>query len=201
MTFSNGGCTSALAGKSVGIYCTELPDPDDLGLVGTGCGGSSTAVPRRRRTIDTGDLTRGIDYCRGLAPGAQGGAPWAGRLIARSRSPSAAPSTSTSPGDDAGDARAPAGDAGGTAKNTYPTSAQFLDVDRAPSSGRGTIVAASGAVRTRRPPGTIGYYSDGAPARCRRDAVSAAGRRLFIEVSADHTLYTNVAEYFDGVVD
>ena len=39
-----------------------------IGLVGTGSGGSSYRVPKRRRSIDTGDLTRNIDFCRVWRP-------------------------------------------------------------------------------------------------------------------------------------
>ena len=47
---------------------------------------------------------------------------------------------------------------------------------------------------------TIGYYSDGAK-HAALVTVSASGRRLFVEVSADRTLYTNVAEYLTGDLD
>src|SRR5262245_2242645 len=57
-----------LAGKVVGVYCTELPDPKDLGFVEVASGGSRYRVPKRRRTINTGDGTRGIDYCEVWRP-------------------------------------------------------------------------------------------------------------------------------------
>ena len=44
------------------------------------------------------------------------------------------------------------------------------------------------------PPGTVGYYSDGAE-HAAAVTLSAAGRRLFIEVDADDVLRTNVARY------
>ena len=50
------------------------------------------------------------------------------------------------------------------------------------------------------PPRTIGYYSDGVK-HAALVVLSASGRRLFIEVSADRTLYTNVAEYLNGDLD
>jgi hypothetical protein len=47
------------------------------------------------------------------------------------------------------------------------------------------------------PPGSVGYYTDGAEHEA-AVTLSAAGRRLFIEVEADDVLHTNVARYLAG---
>jgi hypothetical protein len=47
------------------------------------------------------------------------------------------------------------------------------------------------------PPGSVGYYSDGAR-HAAAVVLSAAGRRLFVEVDADDVLRTNVAMYLGG---
>ena len=50
------------------------------------------------------------------------------------------------------------------------------------------------------PPGTVGYYSDGAQ-HAAAVTLSDAGRRLFVEVDADDVLHTNVARYlYAGII-
>ena len=50
------------------------------------------------------------------------------------------------------------------------------------------------------PPGSVGYYSDGAQ-HAAAVVLSAAGRRLFVEVDADDVLRTNVARYLgEGIL-
>ncbi len=53
-----------VAGKRISIYCTELVETDANGFGGSNTGGSTFRAPKRRRKIRTGDLTRGLDYCR-----------------------------------------------------------------------------------------------------------------------------------------
>lgn len=193
-----------LAGKVVGIYCTELPDPDDLGFVGVGSGGSRYRVPKRGRTIKTGDGTRGIDFCSIWRPAHRVGRH---RKVGRERIVSV-PLTQRGAVylDEFEKATTMvvllsfAGDAGGTEKNTYPTYAQFLAWIERHSDGapRGFVELAQ---PTDTPPaGSVGYYSDGA-LHAALVTLSAAGRRLFIEVAPDHVLHTNVAEYFGGIID
>ena len=47
-----------VAGKLVSVLCTEFTKK------GTNSGGVTQRAPRRGRRIRTGDLTRGLDYCR-----------------------------------------------------------------------------------------------------------------------------------------
>ena len=47
-----------VAGKFVSVLCTEFVEG------GTNGGGVTQRAPRRGRRIETGDLTRGMDYCR-----------------------------------------------------------------------------------------------------------------------------------------
>ena len=47
------------------------------------------------------------------------------------------------------------------------------------------------------PPGSVGYYTDGAE-HAAAVTLSAAGRRLFIEVETDDVLHTNVARYLSA---
>jgi hypothetical protein len=196
-----------LAGKRVGVYCTELPDPEELGFTFSGSGGSSYVLPKRRRPIRTGDLTRGIDYCRlWLAPRTirrKGDRVRLGRTLVVS-----VPLTQRGAVYLDEQERAVsmfflltlAGELGDDDANTYPTPAEFLrKLERRGLTGLSRLVALTAPSATP-PSGRVGYYSDGV----RHAAVvmlSASGRRLFIEVATDDLLHTNVARYLVGDLD
>jgi hypothetical protein len=192
-----------LAGKTVGIYCTDLPDPEDLGFVGTGSGGARYRVPAHRRTIGTGDATQGNDLCRIWRPPHKSGKTRVGRRLIAS-----VPLTQRGAVhlDEQELALAlvlllgVAGEAGGSGENTYPTYAQFVDWFERENGGAPKRLVALTQPSDTPPARTIGYYSDGVK-HAAFVVLSTSGRRLFVEVSADRTLYTNVAEYFGGDLD
>ena len=161
-------------------------------------GGVRMRAPRHRRRLVTGDLTRGMDYCRvWLAP----------RIVRRDgarqriqrRLIVSVPLTQS--GAVFLDEEAKAGRllqlifvAGFVADELkisgWPSYAQLID--QLPSGARAGLVSLAGPEDTP-PAGTIGYYSD------RLDHVAVATlsrskRRLFIELEAD-ALHTNVAGY------
>ena len=182
-----------LAGKLVGIDCTELPDPDELGLVGTSSGGSRYRVPTRRRTIGTGDLTRGIDFCRVRRPRQRR----LNRRLIASVPLTQRGAVHLDETQKSAVMLALLTIAGDYGKTVYPTPTDFLARrGRGPGPRPRHIVAIAQPSDTPAA-GDYGYYSDGAR-HAAVVTVSAAGRRLFIEVSADDTLYTNVAGVLGG---
>ena len=55
-----------VAGKVVRVICTDLRADDGirLGVTESASGGGGVRASKRRRPLRTGDLTRGLDYCR-----------------------------------------------------------------------------------------------------------------------------------------
>ena len=53
-----------VAGRVVSVHCWERGEPDEDGFLSVSGGGSSLRAPKRGRRLDTGDHTRGMDYCR-----------------------------------------------------------------------------------------------------------------------------------------
>ena len=184
-----------LAGKRVAIWCRELADPDAIGLVETSSGGSTYRVPKKRRSIGTGDATRGIDYCRVWRPAHRVKRRRVGRTLIAS-----VPLTQRGAVHLDEELKTAglfgllvlAGELG--EKNEYPTSSElFARIEKETGEIPEALVALSLPTDTPAP-GAYGYFSDGVK-HVALVTVSAAGRRLFIEVSADRTLSTNVSEY------
>jgi len=130
-------------------------------------GGVRMRAPRHRRRLVTGDLTRGMDYCRvWLAP----------RIVRRDGARQRIQRRLI--------VSVPLKISG------WPSYAQLID--QFPSGARAGLASLAGPADTP-PAGTIGYYSD----RLDHVAVatlSRSNRRLFIELEAD-ALHTNVAGY------
>ena len=130
-------------------------------------GGVRMRAPRHRRRLVTGDLTRGMDYCRvWLAP----------RIVRRDGARQRIQRRLI--------VSVPLKISG------WPSYAQLID--QFPSGARAGLASLAGPADTP-PASTIGYYSD----RLDHVAVatlSRSNRRLFIELEAD-ALHTNVAGY------
>jgi hypothetical protein len=188
-----------VAGKRLSVLCSEFIEN------GVNSGGITLRAPKRRRPLRTGDLTRGLDYCR----------VWlAARTVRRNGVLQRRPREVivsiplTQRGAVFLDEQRKALDlellllgAGLLAEernlNTWPTAAELLErlSDRAFEPG---LVALASPTDTP-PEGAIGYYSDGQQ-HAAAVTVSASGRRLFIEWEAD-VVHTNVAGYIYGELD
>lgn len=193
------GLYRRIAGKRASVYCTEFLDG------GLASGGSTLRAPKRRRPLRTGDLTRGMDYCR----------VWlAARTVRRNgerlrRSRELIVSIPlTQRGAVFLDEQEKALElqslllvAGLLAEepnsNNWPTAAELLES----RIGRrlGPRLVPLGSPADTPATGVIGYYSDGQQ-HAAAVTVSASGRRLFIEWEAD-VLHTNVAGYIYGELD
>jgi hypothetical protein len=185
-----------VAGKLVSVLCTEFAEG------GTHGGGVTQRAPRRGRRIETGDRTRGMDYCRvWLAARFTG----RGRERTRHRRELIVSVPLTQRGavflDEEATARLIAavlsiGELLAEDRNRtgYVTPAELLE---AVAPRRHSVVALASPSDTP-PPGTIGYYSDGAQ-HAAAVGLSTQGRRLFLEVNGD-VLHTNIARYiFSGL--
>jgi hypothetical protein len=186
-----------VAGRPVSVLCTEFLDD------GTAGGGATMRAPKRGRKIRTGDLTRGMDYCRvWLAKRTyrrDGGSVTRGRELVVS-----VPLTQRGAVylDEEKNVRLMmsvllfAGlDAEDRGQTTRPTAEQLLS--RRPRIGR-LVFALSGPADTP-PAGKVGYWSDGMQ-HLAVVTVSALGRRLFWEGEGD-VLHTNVAGYVYNEID
>jgi hypothetical protein len=190
-----------MAGRRVSVFCTDLPAPGSNGDV-IADGGTTFRAPKRGRTLRTGDLTRGLDYCRVL-------------LARRPRRPLVSiPLTQT--GAVHLDERAKAvrlttilslaklvaseEDLAG-----YPTHAQLTDFLASlrprpigERMARGIVALATPAATP--PAGKVGYYSDGIE-RVAVVVLSRSARRLFVEFESGGVLRTNVAGFIFGDED
>lgn len=190
-----------VAGRRVSVFCTNLPAPGSNHDVIAG-GGTTFRAPKRGRTLRTGDLTRGLDYCRVL-------------LARRPRRPLVSiPLTQT--GAVYLDEQAKAVRlttvlslanlvAAEEDLTGYPTHAQlvgFLASLRPRPKGerlaRGIVALANPAATP--PAGKVGYYSD-AIERVAVVVLSRSGRRLFVEFESGGVLRTNVAGFIFGDED
>lgn len=181
-----------IAGKKVLVSCTEMLED------GFGSGEVSLRAPRHRGKLKTGDLTRGMDYCRvWLAPRTikrHGQRIRFGRTLIVSI-------PLTQQGAVFIDEESKVRDMFGVA-----AIASLLE-ERDKLAGHATyeqliakfpklakLVVKLAAPSDTPPAGKVGYYSDGAE-HVALVTVSASGRRLFFEAAADDVLYTNVAKY------
>jgi hypothetical protein len=189
-----------VAGKRVSVFCTERSGPDEDGFITESGGGSTFRAPRRGRRLETGDATRGMDFCDvSLAPRTvkrRGGTRHYGRELIVS---------------------IPLTQAGAVRLDERARAyALLLLLDIAARHG-GAFLAPVDLVALvpvlRRPvrlsvvslptpagtpaAGSIGYYSDGAQ-HAAAVVLSATGRRLFLELDADQVIRSNVVGYIYG---
>jgi len=204
-----------IAGRLVEVDCTDT-EPQQPGpprayaflvphhpgeLTEESSGGVTMRAPKRRRKLATGDLTRGMDYCRVWLA-----AHTVRRDGARQRIPRrlivSVPLTQTGAVfvDEESKVRRlmqllfAAGFVADELKiSGWPSYAQLIDAAH-PATGLRIVNLASPADTP--PARTIGYYSDRAE-HVAVATVSRSGRRLFIEVAGD-VLTTNVAGYVFG---
>jgi hypothetical protein len=178
-----------VAGKLVSVLCTEFVP----GAIHSG--GVTQRAPRRGRRIETGDLTRGMDYCR----------LWlAARTVRRGRerirrSRELLVSVPlTQEGAVFLDEEATANMIAAVLmigalvaeernRTGYLTPAELLEA--LPPGQRGVVALA--APSDTPPARVVGYYSDGAQ-HAATVGLSTQGRRLFLEVNGD-VLHTNIA--------
>jgi hypothetical protein len=189
-----------VAGKLVSVSCTEFMEG------GTSQGEVTQRAPRRGRRINTGDLTRGMDYCR----------VWlAARTVTRNgeRQRRGRELVVSIPLTQAGavflDEQVKALTlvnvltlsgllAEERNRSGYLTTFELLETIRRARPSRQLLVGLGGPSDS--PPNkAIGYYSDGAR-HAAAVAISASGRRLFVEQEGD-VLHTNVARYMFGGLD
>lgn len=198
-----------LAGKRVTVSCTEMDDGKKLGFRIVSTGGTTFRAPKRGRRLETGDMTPGQDYCRVWL--AARTVKRQGRVISRSSRDHVVSIPLTQAGAVHLDEELKtflllsvllrAGvEADDRKSGVYPTADQMLAAfgppPRSPDRRHRLpypLVALANAGDTP-PSGSIGYYSDG-QLHVAAAAVSASGRRLFIEYMPDKVLRTNVADY------
>jgi hypothetical protein len=197
-----------VAGRRVSVYCTEFLE-GGTGFLGggTASGGSAMRAPKRGRRIWTGDLTRGLDYCRvWLEPRtirSNGQRIRTGRRIIASIPLTQKGAVFLDEQEKTfemmkvilvqsvlGERREQ------TEWLTYDELLAALLKARAAPQRSGLVPLAG--PRGTPPAGKVGYWSDGAQ-HAAVVTLSALGRRLFIEYEGD-VLHTNVANYIYGDV-
>jgi hypothetical protein len=189
-------------GRTVSVLCTEfLPD-------GTAGGGTTMRAPKRGRRIRTGDLTRGMDYCRVWLESRtlrrKGRNIRTGRRLLVSIPLTQKGAVHLDEEKRTGEmmqlvtAATLLGERRGkTGWLTYDELLGALLKGR-PAPPRFGLVALAGPSETP-PAGKVGYWSDGAQ-HVAVVTLSTLGRRLFIEHEGD-VLHTNVAGYIYGRLD
>jgi hypothetical protein len=190
-----------VAGKRVSVFCTEFT------RFGGNGGGITQRAPRRGRRIETGDRTRGMDYCR----------VWlAARTVRRGGETRrrgrelivSVPLTQDGAVhlDEESKALAmglllTASELAAQARNRdgFLSPAQLSQLVRMARPSARSLLVALAAPSDTPPAGSLGYYSDGAQ-HAAAVVVSASGKRLFLEYNGD-VLHTNVAKYLFGRLD
>ena len=185
-----------VAGKLVSVLCTEFVED------GTHGGGITQRAPRRGRRIETGDRTRGMDYCRlwlaarTVRRGA-GRTRWSRELIV------SVPLTQRGAVflDEENTAHRIAAVLGlggliaeERGRTGFATPAELIDV--LPPHHRAVPLTAPS---DSPPAGVIGYYSDGAQ-HAAAVGLSTQGRRLFLELDRD-VVHTNIVGHVFGSLD
>jgi hypothetical protein len=182
-----------VAGRRVDVHCTKLFED------GTGSGNNLVRAPKRGRRIPTGDGSRGWDYCRLWLEARTVRRDGRSRRVPR-RLIASLPLTqqgtvfldnqynafllnivlmvSESLAEERG-------------REGYLTPDELMELTSTAPRGPTLVVLASSSDTP--PAGTVGYYSDGAK-HAAVVTVSAAGKRLFIEVNGD-AVHTNVLRY------
>lgn len=178
-----------VAGRRVSVLCTEIRSS------GYHTGGETLRAPKRGGRLRTGDLTRGLDYCRVRLAG--------GSRRAIVSIPLTQRGAVLLDEERVTQELLALGLLAGVASERLrlegpPTAAQLLRfLERRNLSQRSRIVGLTGPADTP-PAGKLGYYSDG-DERTAWVGLSASGRRLFIESEPDGVLRTNVATHIYGV--
>jgi len=190
-----------VAGKLVRVLCTELTAGGSYG------GGITQRAPKRGRRIETGDRTRGMDYCR----------VWlAARTVTRrgERQRRGREHIVSIPLTQKGavflDEQFKALNltvlltvsellAETRNRDGFLSTAQLLQAVRNARPRPPFAVVALGAPSDSPPAGAVGYYSDGAQ-HAAAVVLSASGKRLFLEHNGD-VLHTNIAKYIFGGLD
>lgn len=178
-----------VAGRRVSVLCTEVTSS------GYSTGGETLRAPKRGRRLVTGDLTRGLDYCRV-------------QLTGRSRRvvvsiPLTQRGAVLLDEERVTHELLALGVLANIASERLrldgpPTTAQLLRfLERRDRRQRARVAGLESPADTP-PVGKLGYYSDGGE-RTAWVGLSASGRRLFIESEPDGVLRTNVATHIYGV--
>jgi hypothetical protein len=197
------GLYRRIAGKRIVIGCTDLPEPDELsGVSNMDEGTLHFTAPKRRQSLPTFTRVASHDYCRVWLASRAGrnGNPGTKRRLVVS-----VPLTQVGVvfldeqvktrrllsilqiAGLRGDAYDPP---------RYPATSELID-SFSPFGLAWLRAVALASPSDSPPPGRYGYYSDG-QRRVAVVALSAAGRRLFIEYDAEGALHTNVADYLEG---
>jgi hypothetical protein len=190
-----------VAGKRVSVLCTEFTATGSSGR------GVTQRAPKRGRRIETGDHTRGMDYCR----------VWlAARTVTRrgERRRRGREHIVSIPLTQKGavflDEQSKAlhltvlltvSELGAQAREQtgFLAPAQLLQLVRDGRPRPPFALVALGAPSDTPPAGAVGYYSDGAR-HAAAVVLSASGNRLFLEQNGD-VLHTNIAKYVFGGLD
>jgi hypothetical protein len=186
-----------VAGRRVDVHCTKLFED------GTGSGNNLVRAPKRGRRIRTGDGSRGWDYCRVWLEARTVRRDGRRRRVRR-RLIASVPLTQQGTvfldhqynaflltsvltfSEAAADERG---------RDGYLTPDELMGLRN--GEPRGPALVALASPSDTPPPDTIGYYSDGAK-HAAAAIVSAAGKRLFLEVNGD-VVHTNVLRYIGGI--
>lgn len=187
-----------IAGKPIEIECVRVR-VSSPGLLDYEGDGYATRAPRRRAALRLG-TTAGSDYCtvslryrhgRDLSFDEVVAIPLtqAGAVLLDERRKAAALMNVIGLAGVIGGAQQPAG---------FPTPEQLTSGEAARLLRRERLKVAALATADATPPaGSVGYWSDGAQ-RALVVTVSAAGRRLYIELGPDEELRTNVSRVLFG---
>ena len=192
-----------LAGRDVIVTCTNVPR--DRGIRGgtrTTGGDTDVRIPAKRRSVRTGEASKPLDYCRISLP--------ARKITRKGRTRKLPRQLLVSiPLTQAGavrlDEESKAASIAGALivvqllaekqkLNTWPTPAAVLAyLQKLSQKGARGFAPLANAAATP-PAGKVGYWSDGGQ-NAAFVILSRAGRRLFLELGADHVLRTNLTEY------
>jgi hypothetical protein len=190
-----------VAGKPVSVLCTQFT------ANGSNGGGVTQRAPKRGRRIETGDRTRGMDYCR----------VWlAARRVTRGgkRRRQGREHIVSIPLTQEGavflDEQFKAlnltvlltvAELGAKARRQtgFLAPEQLLQLARNSRPRPPFALVALAGPSDTPPDGAVGYYSDGEQ-HAAAVVLSASGKRLFLEFNGD-VLHTNIAEYIFGGLD
>jgi hypothetical protein len=184
-----------VAGRRVSVYCSEFLED------GLASGGATYRMPRRGRRLRTGDLTRGLDYCRLWREPYRGRRVRAGRKLIVSIPLTQRGAVHVDEEEKTYGMMQVLLVAGLLAERRETTEVLTYEelLSELLKGGAGPrrlgLVPMAGPDETP-PAGKVGYWSEGAH-HVAVVTLSSLGRRLFIEHEGD-VLHTNVASYIYG---